>query len=241
MKYACLLILFFTCFSGKLIAQQDSLIKADSIYFYTPHPDGESFDSVPLHIDTPIIRSTFILSHHDIIWPSFSNAILKPVIFNTAVFKSYFTPEGARKDIRKGEPRILFPGGFGSPDLDSKADKAFEQKYGVTFYSQGCIRMEDDDETGYNEVVFAYLDKKFGEEWRNELRHDAIGFEAPKTSHSGTAVKLASPLSMQLAKTEQPAPDISTPDGETSVWWYVLPTSGFALLLSLYFIKRRKD
>ena len=31
------------------------------------------------------------------------------------------------------------------------------------------------------------------------------------------------------------------PETETSVWWYILPTSGFALLLSFYFIiKRRK-
>lgn len=35
--------------------------------------------------------------------------------------------------------------------------------------------------------------------------------------------------------------DTLTSDPETSIWWYILPTSGFALLLSLYFIvKRRK-
>jgi LPXTG-motif cell wall-anchored protein len=31
-----------------------------------------------------------------------------------------------------------------------------------------------------------------------------------------------------------------SPETDTSVWWYVLPTSGFALLLSLYFIIKRK-
>ncbi len=34
--------------------------------------------------------------------------------------------------------------------------------------------------------------------------------------------------------------DTLNPETETSIWWYVLPTSGFALLLSLYFIKRKK-
>jgi hypothetical protein len=30
------------------------------------------------------------------------------------------------------------------------------------------------------------------------------------------------------------------PETETSILWYILPTSGFALLLALYFIKRKK-
>ena len=34
--------------------------------------------------------------------------------------------------------------------------------------------------------------------------------------------------------------EVIDPETETSMLWYILPTSGFALLLSLYFIIRQK-
>jgi hypothetical protein len=47
---------------------------------------------------------------------------------------------------------------------------------------------------------------------------------------------------LQIANPENSSKTESTnSDPETSIWRYVLPTSGFALLLSLYFIKRKKD
>lgn len=36
------------------------------------------------------------------------------------------------------------------------------------------------------------------------------------------------------------ATEVIDPETETSMLWYILPTSGFALLLSLYFIIRQK-
>lgn len=56
------------------------------------------------------------------------------------------------------------------------------------------------------------------------------------------SIKLfASPLAIQIANPENSIKTtLTNQDPETSIWWYILPTSGFALLLSLYFIKRRK-
>ncbi|WP_343633846.1 LPXTG cell wall anchor domain-containing protein [Fluviicola sp.] len=33
---------------------------------------------------------------------------------------------------------------------------------------------------------------------------------------------------------------VTDPETDTSILWYILPTSGFALLLSLYFIIKRR-
>lgn len=128
------------------------------------------------------------------------------------------------------------------PDFNSELDKTFQNKYHVTFLSQGCVRWgENENEAAYNQVIFKYLDKKYGKAWRYELRDDAIGFDAPE-SITEAAPKLASPLALQIANPTHSTNSKSTnPDSETSIWWYVLPTSGFALLLSLYFIKRKKD
>ena len=86
---------------------------------------------------------------------------------------------GARKDIKKKNIRILFPGGFGGmPDFDNQKDIDFQKKYSVDFFSQGCIRMgEDENEEEYNLTIFKYLDKKFGKSWRSEIRSDAIGLK----------------------------------------------------------------
>lgn len=92
---------------------------------------------------------------------------------------SNFNTEGAIKDIKKKNIRILFLGGFGRiPVFNNKKDVSFQKKYSVKFFSQGCIRMgNNENEEAYNQTIFKYLDKKFGKHWRNEIRKDPIGFK----------------------------------------------------------------
>lgn len=110
-----------------------------------------------------------------------STELKKPIFTHTVKveFKSEFNIEGAKKAIKEGNIRILFQGGFGGmPDFDNEIDIAFQKKYSVEFFSQGCIRMgEDENEEEFNQTIFTYLDKKYGKQWRNEIRNDAIGMK----------------------------------------------------------------
>ena len=92
---------------------------------------------------------------------------------------SDFNIQGARKDIKEKNIRILFPGGFGGmPNFDNQKDITFQKNYSVKFFSQGCIRMgENENEEEYNRTIFKYLDQKFGKSWRSEIRSDAIGIK----------------------------------------------------------------
>ena len=71
-----------------------------------------------------------------------------------------------------------FQEGWYIKTFDRRRDYEFQNKYSVTFLSQGCIRNGiDENEEAYNKVVFAFLDKKYGKKWRYEIRTDAIGFK----------------------------------------------------------------
>jgi hypothetical protein len=229
------LLSFFQFVTIDLIAQQDSLnpqnklqiLKTDSLPSFTV--------TMP---DSVIINPSLYFPMTMGPWTIDPSIDLSSIYVSSIVFESPYTSKGARKDIELGKPVILFSGGFaGIPDFNSEADKIFQKKYNVIFYSKGCIRMSDDDQEAYNQVIFDYLDKKFGDAWRFELREDAIGFEAPKL-----VIPKLSTLALQIANSANPLKTESMNlDPETSIWWYVLPTSGFALLLSLYLIKRKKD
>ena len=94
----------------------------------------------------------------------------------TEILLQAINKEKAVNDIKIGMIKIFLPGGIvASSELPG--DEAFEKKYGVWFMSLGCIRSSGDNYTDYNEQVFKYLDKKFGKEWKNEIRKDAIGFK----------------------------------------------------------------
>jgi hypothetical protein len=243
MKRIYLIIAFFQILSTELIAQQDSLLNTDAVIT----TEKDSISGV-LPVSTTLDSSYFTgRKYPPCIMPMYPDTIrfnpfLVDYLIKSYAIVSHYNESGAEDDIKEGKLRILFPGGFGGmPDFSSIADKEFQKKYRVEFFSQGCLRSgEHEDEAGYNQVIFDYLDKKYGRAWRYELRDDAIGFKTP-ASISEAVPKLASPLTLQIANPVRSPKTESNQDPETSIWWYVLPTSGFALLLSLYFIKRKKD
>ncbi|MET0393497.1 MAG: hypothetical protein ABW019_10170 [Chitinophagaceae bacterium] len=77
----------------------------------------------------------------------------------------------AELDIEKGSPLLLCYFGYASYQF-SDADRDFEKKYGISYYSFGDEPILADCMWLYNKTVAAWLDKKFGTEWRNEARWD---------------------------------------------------------------------
>ncbi|MEO1051742.1 MAG: hypothetical protein AAFX87_14025 [Bacteroidota bacterium] len=102
------------------------------------------------------------------------------VVESQYVIESHYNAEGAKSDIKSGKTLILFSGGFGGmPNFKNQKDEVFQRKYDVTFFSKGCVSIGvNEDEIGYNKVVFSYLDEKFGTGWRQEIRQDAFGLES---------------------------------------------------------------
>ncbi len=239
MKTIFFLLSFIPFISIDLNAQSDSInpqntlesVKRDSLPSVTiTMPDSLAFDPIQVKAWGPWFCNPEEFKVSDM--------LISPIIL-----KSAYTPEGARRDIKSGNPVILFWGGFGGmPDFNSKEDKVFQKKYNVTFYSQGCLRLPGDDQEGYNHVIFDYLAKKYGEGWRYELSEGAVGFDypEPKTVQGKSTAVVASPLAMQLANPQAIDSQAPNPETETSVWWYILPTSGFALLLSFFVIINRR-
>lgn len=226
MKHILFLLSFFLISSIGLNAQQDST-------------ENRKNDSLTIIFTNPILWDS--IYYPPCIIP-FENKANHSAFITVLHSDSGCHPKGARKDLKNGEALIWFPGGFVGCDFSSEADQEFQNRYQVRFVSPGCCRWGDEDPEGYNEVIFQHLDKKYGKGWRDELRHDAKGFTAPKTSNAAKDISLNnSPLAMQLANPQGIESQSTNPEMETSVWWYILPTSGFALLLGLYFIKRKKD
>ena len=110
---------------------------------------------------------------------SFAQTEVIDSVQNQEVSVSGYNKQKALTDIRKGSIKIILPGGIVAA-AKLLGDEAFEKKYGINFFSQGCVRFPKDNEAAYNEEVFKYLDQKFGKEWRDEIRKDAIGFNNSK-------------------------------------------------------------
>jgi hypothetical protein len=87
----------------------------------------------------------------------------------------HFNEATAQKDIAEGKPKLLLVGSI-APVYYVGQDK-FEKKYKVYYYDFGCTPDYDECILAYNKKVFAYLDKKYGDKWRKEVRQDVIGFK----------------------------------------------------------------
>ncbi|MFT2011510.1 carboxypeptidase-like regulatory domain-containing protein [Pontibacter sp. 13R65] len=79
----------------------------------------------------------------------------------------------AQRDIKKKEPRLLIMGGI-APVVYVHQEK-FEKKYDVKYYDFGCVAPNEKCIEQYNQVVFKYLDSKYGKKWRKEVRKDVVG------------------------------------------------------------------
>ncbi len=239
MKSFYLVISFFILGINGAYSQGDSLNNFSENGKTQTHPK----DSVFLAVSVPdSLVWPFPGCIVPIKWDTFD--ISKFLNFNQIIcnFYSRYNKAGALQDIKKHEMQILFSGGFGGmPDFSSAEDQLFQKRYGATFHSQGCVHYgEEENEEEYNQTIFAYLDKTYGPKWRYELRSDAIGFEAPPEIPDFKELTTAAALLVPESNNNDGKTSVNYSDPEDSIWWYIMPTSGFALLLALYFVKRRK-
>jgi hypothetical protein len=72
----------------------------------------------------------------------------------------------AKKDIEKDSMSVIIHGGFkGFGNIDENLCAEFQKKYNVKFVFLGCLRYwntESEDTYGYNEIIFAHLERTYG-------------------------------------------------------------------------------
>ncbi|MFD0991029.1 hypothetical protein ACFQ1R_13050 [Mariniflexile jejuense] len=81
----------------------------------------------------------------------------------------------AESDLKNENPKLILIGGI-APIVDFE-DGKFANKYGIQFYDYGCTPPPLECVYQYNNVIFEYLDNKFGKKWREEVRQDVIGLK----------------------------------------------------------------
>jgi hypothetical protein len=91
-------------------------------------------------------------------------------ISNDSIYFGY-SKYKAFADIKNQKMTLLLPGGFVSHQIFPK-DTIFENKYQVKYISLGCIQF---DVKEYNLTIMNYLDNKYGNVWRKDVRKDVIG------------------------------------------------------------------
>lgn len=84
-----------------------------------------------------------------------------------------FNKETALEHLKKKNPKLLLSGGIAPVIYHS--DKKFERKFNVEYYDFGCMPEAQECMLEYNQLMFEYLDSKYGDKWRNLVRQDVIG------------------------------------------------------------------
>jgi hypothetical protein len=79
----------------------------------------------------------------------------------------------AQRDIKKNKSRLLIVGGI-APVVYVHQEK-FEKKYDVKYHDFGCVAPNEKCIEQYNQVVFKFLDSRYGKKWRKEVRKDVVG------------------------------------------------------------------
>ena len=83
--------------------------------------------------------------------------------------------EVAERDIKKKKPRLLLASGIVPAVYINQHE--FEEKFKLSYYEYGCVAPAYECMVQYNRIIFEYLDKEFGKEWRKEVRDDVVGYK----------------------------------------------------------------
>lgn len=86
-----------------------------------------------------------------------------------------FNEQKATKDLKKGNA-ILFVNSTRA-ESDQTANNHFKEKYGISFEFNDFGLPAEDCMIIYNQTIFANLDIKFGKEWRNDIKVNAVGLK----------------------------------------------------------------
>jgi len=79
----------------------------------------------------------------------------------------------ANADLKKGNVKFLLRGGIVSTYI--KGQEIFEKKYGIAYSEFGCVMPVNISINDYNKVVASFMDRKYGKDWRKEVRSDIQG------------------------------------------------------------------
>ncbi|WP_461056280.1 FEKKY domain-containing protein [Spirosoma arcticum] len=84
-----------------------------------------------------------------------------------------YNPSVAQQDIASSKPRLLLQGGIAP--VRRAEDSSIEKQFGFVYEDFGCVKPADDScLQEYSQVVFTYLDKKYGTAWRAKVRKDVL-------------------------------------------------------------------
>jgi hypothetical protein len=79
----------------------------------------------------------------------------------------------AINDIKLHKPRLLIIGGIAPTYIQNR--ELFENKYRIKYDDLGDIPPPRECIEQYNYQVFEYLDKKFGQAWKDEVNENVVG------------------------------------------------------------------
>ena len=82
-----------------------------------------------------------------------------------------YNTDRAKRDILKNDIYLLCDLGYATYKFSS-IDTAFMKKYGVTYYNFADEPIMSDCMWLYNTEIASYLDKRYGDIWRKEVRWD---------------------------------------------------------------------
>ncbi|WP_147920556.1 hypothetical protein [Pontibacter qinzhouensis] len=83
--------------------------------------------------------------------------------------------ELAKKDIKKNMPFLLLRSEIAPVVYNT--DSAFENKYSVYYYEDGCTGPDYRLTEEYNFVILDHLQKTYGKEWMRKIRTDVVGYK----------------------------------------------------------------
>lgn len=98
---------------------------------------------------------------------------LSAKVVNPADTSKKYSIKLADTDLKNGSVKFLLRGGIVSTYV--KGQEIFEKKYGIAYRDFGCVMPSNISIEDYNKVVASFMDKKYGQGWRKEVRKDVQG------------------------------------------------------------------
>lgn len=91
------------------------------------------------------------------------------------------TIQKTQNELKNGTGTLLLIGGIAPIIYEN--DVKFQENFGIKFFDYGCTPPNYDCIVENNLLIFKYLDDKYGNQWRKEIRSDIIGFEKYNTNN----------------------------------------------------------